>query len=332
MSQVSRRQKILITGATGFIGGALSRTLVANGYTVTRVLRENGNSDVGQAQGDSPVVTIGRFDPYTDWQAAVAGQDVVIHLAARAHYGVKNSSLTDLRTVNVHATAQLARHARAAGVRHFVFMSSIGVLGQSSEHPLTEIDSPAPTDPYAHSKYEAEMALWAITAASDMALTVIRPPLVHGPAAPGNFGRLLAWAQTNRPLPLGAVTANQRSLVGQGNLVGFIQRVVEHPLAADQTLHVADEGAISTTRLLRVLAEAADRQPLLLPVAPRLLEIGARLLGRGDTARRLLGSLTVDTHKARERLDWRPPTELEQGLRSAVRDQILVHAGTYNRA
>ena len=310
-----------MTGANGFVGRALTPALQAGGHTVTRVLRQHGTAETACSRPNAHTAIIDRLDAYTDWQDILGGHDVVIHLAARAHEHTAGQPLADLRPVNVDATIQLARQARAAGVQRFVYLSSIGVLGQSSRVPLAETDPPAPAEPYAHSKHEAEIALWKLVAGGDMALTVIRPPLVHGPMAPGNFGRLLAWAQTGRPLPLGAITANQRSLVGRYNLVDFIQCAVEHPEAANQTFHVADEHMISTAELLRILAHAAGRYPKLLPVPPGLLRTAARLVvGRGNVAERALGSLTVDTRKAHEWLDWRPPISLAQGLRDAVSD------------
>lgn len=312
-----------MTGASGFVGLALTRVLEAKGHTVIRVLRHSGKADAERARPDSQVAILANLDARTDWRRIVRGHDVVIHLAARAHQRAARQSLADLRPVNVDATAQLARQAEVEGVQRFVYLSSIGVLGQSSALPLAETDSPAPVEPYAQSKHEAEMALRELTAGTNMALTVIRPPLVYGPAAPGTFGRLLAWAQTGQPLPLGAIMANQRSLVGRDNLVDFIQRAVEHPGAADQTFHVADDGVVSTTELLSILAKAAGRHPRLLRVPSGLLRTGAGLVGRGDVAERLLGSLTVETRKAHERLDWRPLVSLEQGLRDAVSNHLI---------
>jgi nucleoside-diphosphate-sugar epimerase len=254
-----------------------------------------------------------------DWQSLLQGVDAVIHLAARAHQHTAGRSLDDLRAVNVEGTLNLARQACEAGVGQFIHLSSIGVLGQSSQAPLAETARPAPQEPYAQSKLEAETALWDLVANTPLSLTVIRPPLVHGPGAPGNFGRLLSWARNGSLLPLGGVTANQRSLVGRANLVDFIQRVLSAPQAAGQTFHVADDGTTSTAALLCTLANAAGHDPKLLRIPPSLLRAGAWLTGRKPLAERLLGSLTVDTDKARNLLDWRPPVSLEQGLRDAVR-------------
>lgn len=300
------RHSVFITGADGFIGRALVPALVSNGVSVTRGRRQ---CDASHSASPAPL-----------WQGQIGHEDVVIHLAAQAHGRARGRSMDALRTVNVDATVDLARQARDAGVRQFIYLSSIGVLGAASRGARSETDPPAPVEPYARSKHEAEVALRALGAESDMAVTVIRPPLVYGPGAPGSFGRLLAWAQTGRALPLGAVTANRRSFLGRYNLVDFIQHALMHPQAANQIFHVADAQSVSTRDLLCLLAHAAGHEPRLWNVPPSLLRAGARLVGRGDTAQRLLGSLTVDSRKAREQLGWQPPLTLEQGLSDAVRE------------
>ena len=311
---------ILVTGARGFIGTALCAALAAQGHRVTGQTRRLPSGP--ETPAGSGIEWVAHGMPTAgeaEWRALLEDVDTVIHLAAHAHQRTAGQSLEDLRALNVHAAVNLARQADEAGVGRFIYLSSIGVLGQSSPAPLQETATPAPEEPYARSKSEAEAALWDLSPGMAMSLTVIRPPLVHGPDAPGNFGRLLAWARKGGPLPLGAVTGNQRSLVGRANLVDFIQRAMTAPQAANQTFHVADDETTSTAALLRMLANAAGHDPKLFRVPPVMLHAGARLLGRTQMAERLLGSLTVDTRKARDRLDWRPPLSLEQGLHDAVR-------------
>ena len=312
-----RRQRVLVTGADGFVGRALVPALVADGHWVLEAVRRiRPDLLVGQ-KPDIRRVAVGNLGGRTDWREALADCTVVIHLAAAAHQRTAGRSVQSLRAINAEATRELARQAREAGVRHFIFMSSIGVLGQSSKAALAESASLAPAEPYARTKAEAEEALWAL-ADNQMAVTVVRPPLVHGPGAPGNFGRLLDWAYAGRALPLAAVTNNHRSFVGRGNLVDFIGHVLVNPGARNQTFHVCDEQTISTAELLYTLADAAGRSSRLFSVPPRLLHAGARILRRGDTIERLLGSLTVDSGKARRLLGWQPPWTLEQGLQHAV--------------
>ncbi|AGM41719.1 NAD-dependent epimerase/dehydratase [Spiribacter salinus M19-40] len=294
--------RVLVTGASGFIGRALLPALAAEGHDVTaatwRLTPDNPGGEAAQRE-------------------ALAGCDRVIHLAAEAHQRVAGRSLESLRAVNVEATLALAHQARAAGVRHFIFMSSIGVLGQSSPAPLDESAPVAPTEPYARSKAEAEAALWSL-ADDDMAVSVVRPPLVHGPHAPGNFGRLLDWAHKGMPLPLAGITDNRRSLLGLHNLVDFLCHLLVNPHARNQTFHVCDDETVSTAGLLRVLARATGREPRLFYIPPVLLRWAARVLPGTGAVQRLLGSLTVDNQKAYRLLGWRPPWTLEQGLSFAV--------------
>lgn len=295
-------QRILVTGASGFIGRALLPALSAQGHRVTTAPWRLGlESSSGREEQSN----------------ALAGCDQVIHLAAKAHYRAAGRSLQSLRAVNVDATTALAKQAREAGVKRLIFLSSIGVLGLSSHAPLDESAPLAPTEPYAQSKAEAEFALWAL-ADQAMAVTVIRPPLVHGPGAPGNFGRLLDWAHEGRPLPLAALTHNRRSLLGLHNLIDFICHVVVSPRAPNETFHVADRESISTASLFSILARRAGREPRLFRVPSIVLRGAARLVGRAQTAERLLGSLTVDSGKAQRLLGWHPPWTLEQGLTYAV--------------
>lgn len=290
---------ILITGASGFIGRALTPALTAAGWPLS-------------SGGPRPA-------PDTDWTDWLAPGGAVIHLAAKAHEQAAGAGLDALRPVNVAATVNLARQAQAAGVRHFIFLSSIGVLGAASAGPLSEADSPMPASPYAQSKYEAEGALCALAGRSDMGLTILRPPLIYGADAPGNVRRLLCWARAGRPLPLGAVTGNRRHLLGRDNLVDCIAHVLRHSDAAEGIFHVSDDRAVSTRELLTMLAAGANRSPRLFSVPPGLLWAGARLLGRRGLAEQLLGSLTVNTARVRERLGWVPPHSVEAGLREAVR-------------
>jgi len=257
-----------------------------------------------------------RINANTDWSEALINQQVVIHAAARAHIMKEDLAdpVVEYRQVNVDGTVNLARQAAEAGVRRFIFISSIGVNGNINIKPFTEDDTPKPADPYAQSKLEAEQGLWEIQHETGMELVVIRPPLVYGPNAPGNFGSLTRWIDKGVPLPLGAIQ-NQRSLVALDNLVDLITTCIDHPAAANQVFLAGDGQDLSTTELLRSVARAAGKPSRLIPIPSSLLMLAATLLGKKAVAQRLLGSLQVDISKARDLLEWEPPISVEEGLR-----------------
>lgn len=241
---------------------------------------------------------------------------MLIHAAARAHIMKDEVAdpLAEYRRVNVEGTLNLACQAVAAGVKRFVFISSIGVNGNISTRPFRVDDQPNPAEPYAQSKWEAEQGLMKLAAETSMEVVIIRPPLVYGPDAPGNFGSLVRWIEKGVPLPLGAIH-NKRSLVGIDNLVDLIIHCLDHPAAANQVFLAGDGEDISTAELLRGVGRAMGKPARLIPVPAGLLQFGATLLGRKAMAQRLLGSLQVDISKTRELLDWKPPYTVEEGLR-----------------
>lgn len=252
--------------------------------------------------------------------AEMAGVSTVIHLAARVHvmHDSANDPLAAFREVNLDATLALAAQAAAAGVRRFVFASSVKVNGEATaaDHPYTERDAPAPQDAYAISKWEAEQGLRQIAASTGMEVVIIRPPLVYGPGVKANFAALMRAVQRGVPLPLGAVH-NLRSLVGLDNLVDFIITCTRHPAAANQTFLVSDGADISTPDLVRAMARAAGRPARLLSVPVGVLASLASLLGKRAVVDRLCSSLQLDISKARELLQWTPPVTLEEGLHHA---------------
>ena len=289
---------LLVTGGTGFVGRALVERL-----------------------GDQPIRLATRADS-AGWQKALAGITAVVHLAARVHimHDTVADPLTAFRAVNVDGTLNLAREAAASGVRRFVFISSVKVNGEATlpGRPFMADDKPAPQDPYGVSKMEAEQGLRQIAAQTGMAVVIIRPPLVYGPGVKANFAALMRAVQRGWPLPLGAVH-NQRSLVALDNLVDFIVTCLSHPQAANQTFLVSDGQDLSTTELVRGLAQAAGVSARLLPVPVWVLQVGANLLGKGDAVQRLCGNLQVDISKARSLLGWLPPVAVSKGLRMAIK-------------
>ncbi|SIQ38587.1 UDP-glucose 4-epimerase family protein [Marinobacterium stanieri] len=302
---------ILLTGANGFIGCNAAIELSSKPFfrvfaTVRRPV---------QLLVDDLIV-MPSIGSDTDFFEALSGQHVVIHTAARAHITTHNSldPLATFRTVNVDGTLNLARQAAKAGVKRFIFLSSIGVNGVSNKAPFTVNDRPNPSEPYAQSKWEAEQGLVHIAEQTDMEVVIIRPPLVYGANAPGNFGRLVRWVEKGIPLPLGAVH-NQRTLVGLDNLVDLIRVCIDHPAAANQVIFAGDDEDVSTTQILRGIAEGMGKSSRLIPVPEPLLWAGASVLGKKAMAEKVLGSLQVDISETKRLLDWEPPYSFAEGMK-----------------
>lgn len=305
--------KVLVSGANGFIGRALCAYLSSLGHEVVPAVRRSSNM-----QGEHVV----RSEP--SWRAALTGCESVIHLAGLAHVvrDPANDTLQAFRAANVDATLDLARRAVEAGVRRFVFMSTIKVNGECTA-PGTSFgpeDTPAPEDPYAISKWEAEQGLRTLSETTGLERVVIRPPLVYGPGVKGNFAALVRWVARGIPLPLGAVH-NRRSIVALDNLLSFTVLCADCTVsapAANQVFLVSDGRDVSTTELLQAIARAYRCSSRLIPVPVGLMRIAARLLGKASVADRLLGSLVLDDSKARELLGWHPQVSMDEQLRRMV--------------
>jgi nucleoside-diphosphate-sugar epimerase len=310
---------ILVTGATGFVGGALARRLAVDGSFdgVVAAVRREAHSWYEEVKP----IQVGDLLPATDWSAALQGVCALVHCAARVHVMQDDASdpLDAYRLVNVEGTLNLARQAAAAGVRRFVFVSSIKVNGESTlpGQPFTADAVPAPLDPYGVSKLEAEQGLRELEAKTGMEVVIVRPPLVYGPGVKANFASMMRWVAWGVPLPFGAIL-NVRSMVALDNLVDFLVTCLKHPAATRQTFLVSDGEDVSTTQLLRRTAQAMGKEAFLLPIPISVLESGAALLGKREVAQRLCGSLQVDITKTRRLLAWSPPLTLEQGLKKAV--------------
>jgi nucleoside-diphosphate-sugar epimerase len=306
----------LVTGATGFVGSHLIPALLGAGWHVRAAMRSEAASLLA---GVEPCV-VGDLADHPDLRQALAGADAVIHLAGRAH--VMRETATDAEAAfhgaNVDATRHLAEQAAAAGVRRFVFLSSIKVNGErTTDRLFTEGDMPAPEDAYGRSKWAAEQALHEIAAAAGLEASIIRPPLVYGPGVKGNFPRLLRLVERGIPLPLAGVR-NRRSLVGVWNLCDLIATAVRQPAAAGETFLVSDQHDLSTPELIRSIAAAMGRPARLFSFPTAVLRLAARGAGQGGAVERLVGSLQADSSKATRLLGWTPSVAVDEGLRRTV--------------
>lgn len=305
--------RALVTGAQGFVGSALKEALREAGWRVVAAVR--------RPSGGPDEAIVGNIDGQTRWQEALQGCNTVIHLAARVH--IMRDTVVDplaaFRAMNTDSTLNLARQAAQAGVRRFVFMSTVKVNGEETAPGCSfrPDDPPDPKDTYAISKWEAEQGLLEIAIKTGLEVVIIRPPLVYGPGVKGNFLRLMQAIDKRRPLPLGAIH-NQRSLIYLGNLVDVIRLCLTHPKAAGKVLLVSDGDDVSTPELVRRFAAALVRQPFLLPVPVSWMRWAGRMLGKQAEVDRLLGSLWVDISPLRGELGWTPPYTMQAGLEATA--------------
>jgi len=307
-------KKILVTGATGFIGQAVVQELLKQAFNVSAAVRK-----LSPALPDSVTqIEIGDISSLAENIPALHDVNVVIHIAARAHImnETENDPLTEFRKINTTATLNLARQAAEAGVKRFIFISSIKVNGEITEPdiPFTPENTYIPTDPYGLSKFEAEQGLMSLAKNTGMEVVIIRPPLVYGPGVKANFLSMIKWVDKGVPLPLGAIH-NQRSLVALDNLVSFICHCISHPKAANETFLIADGEDVSTTQLLQKVGKALGKKAHLLPIPVSLMRFAARLIGKQSVASRLFDSLQVDSSKARELLGWEPAITMDEQLK-----------------
>ena len=310
--------KILITGANGYIGSALTKYLAADGeHHVTAQSRTRINSLM---PSDVSVVT-GHIDSNTDWQKALQGIDAIVHTAARVHVQEQDSpaALAYFFAVNRDGSLNLARQAAQAGVRRLVFISSIGVNGSHTEAGklFTESDPPQPHNNYALSKLEAERGLLQIGAETGLEVVIVRPPLVYGAQAPGNFGALCRLLKRGYPVPFGSI-GNLRSLVALDNLLHFIALCVVHPSAANQVFLVSDGHDLSTCQLVAGLRQVLGQPARLVRVPVWILLAAGKLTGQSASIERVCSNLQVDITRARALLGWQPPLTVAEGLRRAV--------------
>lgn len=305
--------KILVTGATGFVGSKLMTELKAKNYDVSGTSRRS-------LPAAPDLINIGEIAENTDWSSALEGCDVVVHTAGRAHMmnDTAEDKLAEFRRVNRDATLKLAHDAQAAGVKHFIFISSIGVNGNAtSGKPFTEESIPAPTSDYAISKLEAEIALKEQFSATQMAITLIRPALICGENAPGNIRRLLKLVHSGLPLPFKGVK-NKRSMVSLENVVSFIIACIENPQAKDELFLLADNDKPTTEGIISAFAEGMNKPARVIWFPSSLLKIGLTAIGKASLYEQLFGSLDIDATKASQRLQWQAPVTLQHTMKKTA--------------
>jgi len=311
-------KKILVTGATGFLGKSLIQHFCTfpdvSVVAPVRNIKANLPERVIRAR-------LSDINEDTDWREALAGVDVVVHAAARVHVMQEESkqSIENFRAVNVKGTLCLARQAIDAKVKKFIYISSIKVNGEATTYgrAFSASDAPNPLDAYGLSKYEAEQQLMQLAQTGAIEVVIIRPVLIYGPGVSANFRQMMHWLTKGIPMPFGSVH-NLRSLVSLNNVVDLVTTCVDHPRAANQVFLVSDDEDVSTTQLMQRLLTFLGRKTWLIPVPVSLLKFFARLVGRGAVAQRLFGSLQVDIKKNRELLGWRPPFTLDEGLKATA--------------
>ena len=310
-------QRIFITGVTGFIGQALCQRMLTQGWQVKGAVRSS--NQLNKLPSGVDVFQIESIEPDTDWAKALVGINTVVHLAARVH--VMNNSAADLFSeyckVTVSGSESFAQTAATCGVKRFIFMSTVKVNGEESAKAYKETDKPAPGDPYAISKLQAEQRLREIATESGMELVILRPPLVYGPGVKASFLRLLKILDRGIPLPFANVN-NDRSLIYLENLLDVIVTCINHPKAAGQTFLVSDGKDLSTPELIRLIAETMGRKARLFSFPPGMLKTMGKITGRSSEIDRLIGSLCVDSSKIRTMLGWKPPYSPEEGIRETV--------------
>jgi UDP-glucose 4-epimerase len=309
-------RSVLLTGATGFLGPYVDAALSQAGWRIRAALRQPS-----PFAGETAIV--GSIGAATDWRAALAGVDTVVHLAARAHRPPATQRVMhhDYKDTNTEGTLKLAREATIAGVRHFVFMSSIAVNGPTTDGraPFLESDPPAPRSVYGETKAAAEEGLRAIAGGSDMAITIVRPPMIYGRNAKGSFRTLMRAISAGVPLPF-AMVHNRRAFAAAENIASFIAFRLSDVTKGYETFIIADDEQISTAEFARLLAKALHRRALLFPVPTPLLKAALWAARKPELIESTIGSLELQTGKAHA-AGWRPAVTLDQGLARAARSQ-----------
>ncbi|NQV72052.1 NAD-dependent epimerase/dehydratase family protein [bacterium] len=309
-------KKVLVTGASGFVGSALVPILLKSGFSVRCAVRSFQLINLDTVE----YVEIGDINDKTDWSLALKDVDAVVHLAARVHQTDKKAGadIEAFRSVNVQGTKSLAKSAIAAGVNQFVFLSSIKVNGESGT--FSETSKPDPKDAYGISKLEAEEILTDIFRGKDKSLVIIRPPLIYGPGVKANLNALIRLVRTGVPLPFGSFK-NKRSLIGIGNLVDLLISCLRKAPEGSHVYLVSDGKAVSTLHLVEAIAKADHRRTINIPIPMPLISLVAIMLGKSEMMQKLGGDLVIDSDKLSTELGWIPPFSFQESIsRMIARD------------
>jgi nucleoside-diphosphate-sugar epimerase len=309
-------RRILVTGATGFVGRVLCETLTREGFLVRAAL----HSDGPLPEHVSEAVVVGDIAESTDWRRCLDGIDAVVHLAARAHsIGTPSTSSDEFRVTNALGTRELMRSAVLARVSRFIYLSSVKVNGEGlGDRPYTASDPPDPQDAYANSKYLGEKYVMDEAEGAAPDRIIVRCPLVYGTRVRANFLRLMSWVEAGKPIPLGAVR-NARSMISVWNLAHLLVHVLSHREAVGKTWMASDGSDLSTPQLITRIGTAMGRRVRLISVPMGLLRLGGHLFGRAHEVARLCDSLTVDISDTRQKLGWSPPLSVDEGIQRTVR-------------
>jgi len=312
-------KKILVTGASGFIGKSLCETLSKSGRSVFGAVRSLNSILINK---NVKYVSIGDISFKKDWKNFLYGIDCIIHCAGTAHKMNNDKNFDVYRSTNIDGTNHLAEQAAEAGVKRLIFLSSIKVNGEStnnikSQKKFSNNDIPAPMDLYSVSKLNAERVLWEVSSKTGLEVAVLRLPLVYGYGAKGNLQKLIKFVRSGIPLPLSLVK-NQRSMIGTDNLVDLLIRCIDHPEASGKTFLASDGEDLSTPEFIKLIASSMGKKANLFPFPISMLKFLASVLGKRDEIDRLVGSLRIDNNYTKEKLNWIPPISVEEGIRRMV--------------
>ncbi|CDU10798.1 UDP-glucose 4-epimerase [Vibrio coralliirubri] len=312
---------MLVTGSTGFVGSRIVELAKERDWAVIPVVRK-------QIEPLTNSLVIPSIDASTDWSGAFEGVDCVVHCAARVHQmnETEQDALIAYRDINTLGTLNLAKQAAEAGVKRFVFVSSIKVNGELSEPnlPFEPNLKNTPQDPYGLSKYEAEVDLAKLSKETGLEVVIIRPPLVYGPGVKANLLSMMRLIDKGIPLPFGAIK-NQRSLVYLDNLSNLILTCCEHPSAPGYTFLASDDQDVSTTQLMQTIAHAMGKSPRLIPIPMSWIQAGSSVLNKQHIAQRICGNLQVEIGLTKDILGWKPPVSFEQGIKITVEAYLKSH-------
>ena len=311
-------KKILVTGASGFIGQSLCETLSKSGRLVLGAVRNLNSILINK---NIEYIPVGDIAFKKNWKDLLVDVDGIIHCAGKVHKMIDNKNLDAYSLANINGTKYLAEQAAEVGVKRLVFLSSVKVNGESTDQiakqKFSHKDKSNPNDSYAISKLEAEKALWEISSRTGLEIVVVRLPLVYGYGSKGNLARLIKIVKSGIPLPLSLIK-NQRSMIGIDSTIDLLIRCIDYPKASGKTFLASDDEDLSTPELIKLIASSMRKKANLFPFPISMLKFLGSVFGRSEEINRLVGSLRVDNSYTKEILNWVPPISVEEGIRRMV--------------